>query len=61
MKTYKMRQYYVAYDYGMDEVECIDGPFATYIDASDARNELIVGPEDDKLIIVSEVKEVYSV
>jgi len=62
MKTYKMRQYYVAYDFGQEEVECIDGPFVTYIDASDARMDLIVGYEDDeKLIIVCKALEVYEV
>ena len=60
MKTYKMRQYYVAYDYGLDEVECIDGPYATYVHASDARARLVVNADDDMLIIVCHMMEVSS-
>jgi hypothetical protein len=60
MKTYKMRLYYVAYDYGMDEVECLDGPFLTYVNASDSLNLMLDGKNDNKLLIVCEVREVFS-
>lgn len=51
----KMKLYYVAYDYGHGEVECIDGPFVTHLDASDAQMELLHSGDDPKLIVVSYV------
>ena len=59
-----MRAYYIAYDYGIAnlDIEMLDGPFGTHVEASNARDKLIAdGGEDDKLIIVQEYKEVVVV
>ena len=38
-----MRAYYIAYDYGIAnlDIEMLDGPFGTHVEASNARDKLI--------------------
>ena len=52
----KMRLYYIAYDYGI-ELEMIDGPYGTYLEASNERDAITNKVDDEKLVIVSETKD----
>jgi hypothetical protein len=59
-----MRVYYIAYDYGYPnlDVEMLDGPFGTHVEANNVRESMVLcDGEDDKLIIVQEYKEVVTV
>lgn len=59
----KMRLYYVAFDYGQFlDIEMLDGPFGTALEAIQERGKLIsVGAEDERLIVVRKVVEVEKV
>lgn len=52
----QMRLYYIAYDYGPDGLELIDGPYGTRWEALTERDSL--SESDEKLIVVYEVKDV---
>ena len=55
----KMRLYYIAYDYGI-ELEMIDGPYGTYLEASNERDAITNKVDDEKLKIVFQSVEVES-
>jgi hypothetical protein len=58
----KMRTYYIGYDYGISEVQLIDGPFGAASEALQQRERLIgLGTDDEKLIVVRKVEEVEKV
>jgi hypothetical protein len=52
----KMKLYYIAYDYTL-ELEMIDGPYGTYLEASNERDVITNGVSDEKLVIVCETKD----
>ena len=52
----KMKLYYIAYNYSI-ELEMIDGPYGTYLEASNERDIITDGKPDEKLVIVSETKD----
>ena len=55
-KLYRIKLYYIAFEYG-DELEYFDGPFGTYSLANNELERLLVGEQEDRLVIVSEWKE----
>lgn len=54
-----MKLYYVAYNYGHQQYEMLDGPFGRWIEANDAR--LLHDDGDPNLVIVSEIIQVEEV
>lgn len=52
----KMKLFYIAYNYSI-ELEMIDGPYGTYLEASNERDIITDGKPDEKLVIVSETKD----
>ena len=56
----KMCLYYIAFDYGV-ELEMIDGPYGTYLEASNERDALTNRVPDEKLKIVCKTEEVEEV
>lgn len=58
----QMRLYYIAYNFGHDEIQMIDGPYGTSLEAEKERENMLIDmPDDEKLIVVSEVKDVQEV
>jgi hypothetical protein len=55
-----MRLYYIAYDFSMG-LEMIDGPYGTYLEASNERDALTNNVPDEKLKIVCITEEVEEV
>jgi len=53
-----MKLYYVAYRFP-DEYQMIDGPFGTASEAEGVREEILEGIVDEKLVVVSEIRNVY--
>lgn len=52
-----MKLYYVAYDYGVSEIEYLDGPYGARWEAANSRNELSVHfDRPDKVIVVVETR-----